>query len=105
MYLSSKPSERLREGLRQIALHRHKKVHGQALDMIKANVRDPVPYCLLATIAADHGNHIKACELFERAANLGPQNADFQAYYGKALTTLGHQNRARLAAEDRKSVV
>ena len=67
--------------------------------MIKANVKDPVPYCLLATIAADHGNHIKACKLFERAADLGPQNADFQAYYGKALTTLGHQNRARVAAD------
>lgn len=99
MYLSSKLSERLTEGLRQIALHRYKKVHRQALDMIKANVKDPVPYCLLATIAADHGNHIKACELFGRAADLGPQNADFQAYYGKALTTLGHQNRARVAAD------
>ena len=99
MSLSSNPSERLKQGLKQIALHRYKKVHEQALDMIKSDVKDPVPYCLLATIAAEHGNHIKACELFERAADLEPQIADFQAYYGKALTTLGHQNRARAAAD------
>ena len=99
MALSSKPSERLKQGLKQIALRRYKKVHEQALGMIRSDVKDPVPYCLLATIAAEHGNHIKACELFERAADLDPQTADFQAYYGKALTTLGHQNRARVAAD------
>jgi len=99
VHSSSKPSERLKQGLGQIAQHKYKKVHEQALDMIKSDVKDPVPYCLLATIAADHGNHIKACELFGRAADLGPGNANFQAYYGKALTTLGHQNRARLAAD------
>ncbi|MFT5501635.1 MAG: tetratricopeptide (TPR) repeat protein, partial [Woeseiaceae bacterium] len=79
--------------------NRHEKVHGQALEMIRADVSDPVPYFLLASIAAEHGNHIKACELFGRAADLQPQNAGFQAYYGKALTTLGHQNRARAAAD------
>lgn len=99
MSLSSKPSERLKQGLKQIALRRYKKVHEQALDMIRSDVKDPVAYCLLATIAAEHGNHIKACELFERAANLDPQNAGFQAYYGKSLTTLGHQNRAKVAAD------
>ena len=96
---SSPPSQRLKDGLRQIALNRHKKVHGQALEMIRADVSDPVPYFLLASIAAEHGNHIKACELFGRAADLQPQNAGFQAYYGKALTTLGQQNRARAAAD------
>lgn len=80
-------------------MNRHEKVHGQAIDMIRADVHDPVPYFLLATIAAEHGNHIKACELFGRSADLEPQNAGFQAYYGKALTTLGHQNRARAAAD------
>jgi tetratricopeptide (TPR) repeat protein len=67
--------------------------------MIKADVNDAVPYFLLAMLAADHGNHIKACELFERAAALDPQSAVYQAYHGKALTTLGHQNRARAAAD------
>jgi tetratricopeptide (TPR) repeat protein len=97
--VSKKSSDRLYEGLKQIALRNYKAVHAQALDMIRADVTDAVPYCLLGTIAADHGNHMKACELFERAADLDPQNADFQAYYGKALTTLGHQNRAKVAAD------
>jgi tetratricopeptide (TPR) repeat protein len=97
--VSKKPSECLYEGLKQIALHNYEAVHAQALDMIKSDVTDAVPYFLLGTIAADHGNHLKACELFERAANLEPENARYQAYYGKALTTLGQQNRARAAAD------
>jgi tetratricopeptide (TPR) repeat protein len=92
-------SARLNAGLHQISLGEHKKVHAQAIDMIKANVQDAVPYSLLATIAAEHGNHLKACELFERAASLEPQNPIYQALHGKALTTLGHQGRAKAAAD------
>jgi tetratricopeptide (TPR) repeat protein len=97
--VSKKPIDRLHEGLKQIALHNYKSVHAQALDMIRSDVTDAVPYCLLGTIAADHGNHLKACDLFERAANLEPENARYQAYFGKALTTLGQQNRAKAAAD------
>ena len=93
------PVERLKDGLQQISLAKHELVHAQAIDMIKADVQDAVPYCLLATIAAEHGNHLKACELFERAANLDPQNPIHLAFYGKALTTLGHQGRAKAAAD------
>ena len=99
MHLKSEPLEPLREGLKQIALKNFKIVHAQALDMIKSNVNDAVPYCLLATIAAEHGNHIKACQLFERAVERHPKSAIYQAYFGKALTTLGHQNRAKTAAD------
>lgn len=95
----NEPSKRLQEGLEQIALGNHQKVHAQAIDMIKSDVRDAVPYCLLATIAAEHGNHLKACELFERATSLDPQNPIHLAFYGKALTTLGHQGRAKAAAD------
>ena len=92
-------AKRLKDGLQQISLGKHEAVHAQAIDMIKANVRDALPYCLLATIAAEHGNHVKACELFERAATLDPQNPVHLAFYGKALTTLGHQGRAKAAAD------
>ena len=99
VHLRNKPSKRLKEGLKQIALQNYKLVHKQALDMIKSDVSDAVPYCLLATLAEFHGNHIKACELFERAAALDPQCPIYQAYHGMALTTLGHQNLARAAAD------
>ena len=89
----------LKQSLSQISAKHYKEVHSQALDMIKANVNDAVPYCLLGVIAAEHQNHIKACELFERATQLAPQSAYYHAYYGQALTTLGHQNQAKAAAD------
>ena len=90
---------RLLEGLQKIADKQHKKVHSESIEMIQANVNDAVPYCLLATIAADYGNHIKAIELFSRAANLEPNNPYYQAYLGQALTTVGEQQSAKKAAD------
>jgi len=92
-------SVRLKRGLSQLALRHYKSVHASAIEMIETDVKDPVPYCLLATIASEHGNHIKACELFGRAAALAPHDAEYQAYYGKALTTLGSQKQAKEAAD------
>jgi tetratricopeptide (TPR) repeat protein len=86
-------------GLRQIALQRYESVHSSAIDMIKANVRDPVPYCLLGLIASEHGNHFKACELLERSTSLDPDNGHYQALLGRALTTIGQQIRAKAAAD------
>lgn len=90
---------RLKAGLQHISQGKYQFVHTEAIKMIKVNVRDAVPFCLLGTIAADHKNHLKACELFERAAKLEPDNPVYHAFYGKALTTLGHQNQAKAAAD------
>ncbi|MBL4672676.1 MAG: sulfotransferase [Arenicella sp.] len=92
-------SLRLISGLRKIASKQFEQVHAQAIEMIQANVNDPVAYCLLATIAAEYGNHAKAVELFERAAEIEPQNAYFQAYLGQALTTIGSQREAKSTAD------
>ena len=99
MISENEPAGQLKQGLHQIALQKYKTVHAQALQMIKANVSNAVPYCLLATIAAEHGNHIKACELFKRAASLESNNVWYQAFFGKALTTLGHQSLAKEVAD------
>jgi len=91
--------QHLKQGFIDLAKKKYQAVHARALEMIKVDVNNAVPYCLLASIAAEHGNHIKACELFERAVKLSPNNVYYQAYYGKALTTLGHQNAAKLVAD------
>lgn len=90
---------RLLEGLQQIANKQHKEVHSESIKMIQANVNDAVPYCLLATIAADYGNHTKAVELFGRSASLEPSNPYYQAYLGQALTIVGEQQAAKDAAD------
>ncbi len=92
-------SNKLLSGLQRIAAKEHKQVHALAIEMIKVNVKDPVPYCLLGTIAAEYGNHIKALELLERAALLGPNNPYFSAYHGQGLTILGRQQDAKAAAD------
>ncbi len=92
-------SNKLLSGLQRIANKEHKQVHALAIEMIKADVQDPVPYCLLGTIAAEHGNHVKALELFERAAQLGSKNPYFHAYHGQGLTILGRQQDAKAAAD------
>lgn len=89
----------LSDGLSQLALGQYQALHSASINMIKQDVNNPVAYCLLAHLAKDHGNHIKACELFERAASLAPDFAPLHAYHAQALTTLGHQNLAKQSAD------
>ena len=89
---------RIKNGLRDLALHKYAAVHARAIDMIHADVGDPVPYFLLGVLAGDHQNFPKAVELFGRAAELGPKNPRFHAHYAKLLTQLNRQNEARAAA-------
>jgi len=97
--IQSSSSQRLAHGLQKLAQKQFKQVHEHALGMIHSDVNDAVPYCLLATIAAEHGNHTKALELFERAVELEPLNAFYQAYLGQALTVMGDQQRAKFVAD------
>lgn len=85
--------------LARLAKGEYREVHGAAIEMIKANVSDALPYCLLARIAGEHGNHLKARELHEKAAQLQPENPYYQAFLGQALTTMGHQNAAARAGD------
>jgi len=96
---------RLLSGLYAISNKHYKQVHSSAIEMIQADVNDAVPYCLMATIAAEHGNHSKAVELFQRAAALEPENARYQAYLGQALTIMGNQQEAKAAADAASLIV
>ncbi|PHR92713.1 MAG: protein-tyrosine sulfotransferase [Robiginitomaculum sp.] len=90
---------KLQKGLQNIALGKYKPVHADALTMIHANVKDPVPYCLLGAIASEHGNHVKASELFLRAVSYAPTEVCYYAYAAQVLTVLGHQNQAKELAD------
>lgn len=105
MHKQPPPISRLLEGLQKIADKQHQKVHAESIKMIQGNVNDAVPYCLLATIASDYGNHTKAVELFSRSANLEPNNPYYQAYLGQALTTVGEQQSAKEAADTAAKLV
>lgn len=95
---------RLENGLAAIASGKYQEVHAKAVGMIKKDIADAVPYCLLGMIASDHGNHLKACELFQKAARLNPQQAHYHAFLGQVLTTIGQQTKAKESADTAASL-
>lgn len=88
----------LKYGLKRLAQKDFKAIHRDSIELIKADLNNPVPYFLLGVIAAEHGNHLKAQELFQKAAELDPVCAYYPAHHAKTLSMLGRQNEAKQAA-------
>jgi len=94
----------LSQGLRLLAQRQFKDLHEQAIDAIKSNIENAVPYFFLGTIALEHGNFTKAIELFSKAEHLAPKTAIYPAYKAKALSALRRPNEAKLAADTAASL-
>ncbi len=99
MSIKNHSTNRLKIGIKRLAEKRFEAVHADALSMIHADVNDPVPYCLLGFLTAEHGNHTKAQELFSRAVELAPDRVEYLAYHARSLTVLGLQNQAKKTAD------
>ncbi len=99
MQKGNKNTDPLHKGLHDLAAKKYQHVHHDAIAMIETDVHDPIPYCLLAMIAAAHDNHIKAEQLFARAVELGPDMAHFYAYHAQELTVLGQHKIAKQQAD------
>ena len=84
--------------MRKLARREYETLHLESIEMIKRNVRDPIPYFLLGNLAFDHQNHQKALSLFEQAVAYDLSSPLYRAYLAKALTTLNRQSEAREAA-------
>lgn len=89
----------IERGLEQLNAGHYKSVHQDCISMIQHSVTDPVPYLLLGKLASDHGNHKKALELHQKAAELAPASAYCQTYLAQALVQLGHQTQAKKTAD------
>ena len=89
----------LSTGLKLLRQKAYKEVHGGAIEAIKKDVSDPLPYFLLGVIASEHENYSKALELFSKAADFGPDVIDYQVHHAKTLSTLGCQNAAKVSAD------
>ncbi len=82
----------------QLARREYEALHLDSIEMIKRNVRDPVPYFLLGNLAFEHQNHQKALELFKQASAYDLGNPLYPAHLAKTLTVLNRQTEAREAA-------
>ena len=90
----------LRQGLADIAAGRYEAVHAGAIERIRANVNDPIPYYLLARIAFDHRNYAKSGELFDKARSLAPGDPLYIAGHAEYLVTVGQQMEALQLADE-----
>ncbi len=88
----------LRKGLALLEQRDYRAVHTLAIGRIQENPHDPAPYHLLARVAQDHGNVVKADELNERAAKLGHGDPFYVASYGQYLLGRGRQHEALICA-------
>lgn len=84
----------MRKGLADIAASRFETAHADAIQRIRADVNDPIPYYLLARIALEHQNYVKSGELFARARSLGPDEPLYAAGHAEYLVTVGQQVEA-----------
>ena len=89
----------LRKGLTLLEQRDYKAAHTLAISRIHENPHDPAPYLLLARVAQDHGNVVRADELYERAVQLGHDDPFFAASYGQYLVGRGRQHEALSCAE------
>ncbi len=95
----SSVSSKLSAGLADLAEGHFKKVHAEALEMIRLDVSDPIAYCLLGHMAAAHGNHFKALELHQRACQHSSSQAVYYVFYAQQLTQVGQQELAKKMAD------
>ena len=93
----------LRKGLADIGAGRYEIAHADAIERIRADVSDPIPYYLLARIALDHRNYAKAGELFEKARSLAPGDLLYAAGQAEYLVTVGRQVEALQLLDDAAS--
>ncbi len=98
-YLANPDGDRVNEALRKMLKKDYRGGHSACMDMIRADVNDPRPYHALGLLAYDHGNLIKAEELYARAISLEPQSAAYLAARAQVLSVMGRQNEAREAVE------
>jgi len=89
----------LKSGLARLQRKQYESVHGEAIALIKTDIRDSLPYFLLGVIAFEHQNFRKALELFAKAVNFDPGIMEYHLHRAKTLSTLGHQNAAKASAD------
>lgn len=84
----------LRKGLALIEQKNYEPAHQLAIKLIHEHPENPAPYFLLARIAFEHRNYVKADELYQRATELDPADPLFLSSYGQFLVGIGRQQPA-----------
>lgn len=85
--------------MKLLAQKNYQAVYELALSALRETDKDPLAFFFIGVIASDTGQHEKALELFSKAAQHGPKTVRYQAFYAKALMTLGQSTLAKTQAD------
>jgi tetratricopeptide (TPR) repeat protein len=97
--LDAQVSLALNRAADDLAARRYREAHAGLMAVLKAAPATPEAFYLLGVLAADHLNHAKACELFDRAIALAPGEARFHAEKARSLVALFRRPEALAAAD------
>ncbi len=78
----------LNDAARALAAKDYKKAHAACLEALKLDPRAARAFYLLAVLTAEHDNHAKACELFDRAIASAPNTGVYHADKARSLIAL-----------------
>jgi len=83
----------------KLAAGDYRGAHAICLEVLRANPSSADAYDLLGILTADHGNHRKAVDLFDRAIAADGRHAGALAHKARSLIALLERDRAVEAAE------
>jgi tetratricopeptide (TPR) repeat protein len=93
--MPQREAQLLEAAAEHLALRRYRDAHAACMEALHLNPESAQAYYLLGVLTADHANHRKASELFDRALALAPGRA----------TYLAERARSRVALFDREGAL
>lgn len=97
--MNSQIDAAMRTAADHLAHRRHREAHAVCMDILKAEPRVADAWYFLGVIAAEHENHARACELFDKAIGFGPAKARHHADKARSLIALSRREDALLEVE------
>ena len=97
--MNSQIDAALRLAADHLAHRRHREAHAICMEILKAEPRVADAWYFLGVIAAEHENHARACELFDKAIGVGPATARHHADKARSLIALSRREDALHEAE------
>ncbi|MCB9970929.1 MAG: sulfotransferase [Hyphomonas sp.] len=92
-------SKMLADARQLLAQRAYREAHALCLDVLKANPASAEAYFLLGILTADHGNHARAIDLFDRALAADAGHAGALAHKARSLIALLQRDEAVRTAE------
>lgn len=81
-----------------LSARNYRDAHALCLSVLQAHGPHPEAFFLLGLLTADHDNHAKAVEIFDRAIAVDDQDPRLHAHRGKSLLALHRRDAAGAAA-------